>query len=270
MNSANSRNAFRALLISTSVIGLAAGWALDAGEARAAGTEVNNTTVTGVAIGAAQSTDYVLISNSIVTTNGVVNDGTIGAVAPSSTGILVTNGSNVTGGIANNGDLSAVDEGIIVQGNSTVSGGITNSGNIAVGADVAENGEVRTAIGIGVYRPDLDITVGNSGTVDVIAFQSGAEFNSYATATGIIVRSLGGNLDATVNNTGTINVSATGEDDNRSSARATGIETSLRQFSETEAVDATSVVNNSSGSTIDVSAIAIADISGSDQTANAA
>ena len=238
------------------------------------GTEVTNTTVTGVAIGAAQSTDYVLISNSIVTTDGVVNDGTIGDIAPNATGILVTNGSNVTGGIANNGDLSAIEEGIIVEDGSTVTGGISNSGNITVGADLAESGEVDEAVGIGVVDTDTVAGIDNSGAIDVVAFDTGGpsadpNVSTFVTATGISVFSDGGNLDATVNNSGSVTVSATAEGDDAAQANATGIGTYLFNYAEVEAANANSTVINSSASTIDVSAVAVANTSAFDQTANA-
>ena len=146
MTRRNSRNSIHALLVSTSVVGLASGGALYAGDAQAQGIEVVNTTLPGVLNPLGSSTDYILISNSTVTTDGVVNNGDIGDVSPNATGILVTNGSTVNGGITNSGNLFADETGIRIEF-TDIPDGITNGGQLIVGSGVAGT-DVEEAYGI--------------------------------------------------------------------------------------------------------------------------
>ncbi len=95
MSTHRSSSALRTLFVTTSFIGLAAGGALNAGMARADGTEVIDTTTGSVVIGPIGSTDYILVSNSDVSPGGITIVSNVGADAASSSGIAVVNGSLV-------------------------------------------------------------------------------------------------------------------------------------------------------------------------------
>ena len=259
MTRRNSRNSIHALLVSTSVVGLASGGALYAGDAQAQGIEVVNTTLPGVLNPLGSSTDYILISNSTVTTDGVVNNGDIGDVSPNATGILVTNGSTVNGGITNSGNLFADETGIRIEF-TDIPDGITNGGQLIVGSGVAGT-DVEEAYGIVNFGTSIDTSISNSGLVEVIATAT-AEGGS-ALAYGVDVRAFT-NLNATVDNSGTMNVSAEAGGASEAEAAASGIWVELSPSEAPPPANAVSSITNSSSSTIDVSAIAEASASGSD------
>ncbi|MEX2408381.1 MAG: autotransporter outer membrane beta-barrel domain-containing protein, partial [Rhodovibrionaceae bacterium] len=288
----SSQSAFRALLVSTSVIALAGTWEATLSPAQAQGIEVFDTTVTGVAVGAAESTDYILVSNSTVTTDGIANEGEIGDVSPNATGILVTDGSNVSGGITNSGNLVADERGIGIF-DSNVAGVITNSGvlhagetgidilftdapvsisnegQLQVGSDVAGT-HVEEAYGIRFGSTNIDVSISNSDMVTVVAsdIATGEFDDAEALAHGIELRAFT-ELDATVNNNGTLAVTATADDAEDSDAIATGIFIELAPSEAPPPANAISAVTNSSASTIDVSAISEASSPFGDAEANA-
>ena len=153
MREFRSSSAIRTLLVSTSVLGLAAGWAASAQEAKADptpnGTEVENTTVESVVIGPLESTDYILVSNSTVESH-VLNQGNVGSgvsASPSATGILVID-SEVGEQIENaaTGEILAEAHGISVI-DSLVGDGIQNHGEIHV--DLVDN-----FLGVGAFLAD--------------------------------------------------------------------------------------------------------------------
>ena len=235
----------------------------------AQGIEVEDTTVPGILNALGDSTDFILVSNSTVTTDGIVNDGEIGDVSPNATGILVTNDSNVTGGITNTGNLFAVNTAIRISGGSTVTGEIDNSGLVQVGSDVAGS-DVSEAYGFRQSSTNIDASISNSGMFDIVAsVTSGSGLGSAtANAYGVELRAFT-NLDATVNNSGTFSVTGTATNAQDAEARAYGIWIELAQSEAPPPANAISSVTNSSSSTIDVSAVADADGLFSNADANA-
>ena len=215
MHKHRSAPSIQKLLVSSSVFGLTAGWALGTAAAPAPsdGTEVVDDTVESVQIGALESTDYILIGNSLVE-GQVSNAGNVGAgsnATPNVTGVLITE-SNVEGGVLNTGNIAATEHGISVEG-SQIGDGVTNEGNIVV-----DNGVIYTTVGAfladdaaGIRVVDNDganiaTNIDNSGLIDVEAASVGFETLS---AFGIRVGS-SGNVDAQIGNSGDIEVDAMG------------------------------------------------------------
>ncbi len=217
MSEFRTSSAFRTLLISTSVLGLAAGWTVGAKADPSNGIEVlDNPSAGPVEVGPLDSTDYILVGNSTVE-GSISNDGNIGVSAsPSANGILVIE-SEVEDEIVNgpSGTIFGENAGISVV-DSLVGGGIRNEGNVYVEAygGLLQTGAFAAddAVGIKVVSnqgADISTSIDNSGLIDVYAEGSGS-FSDPLTAFGIRVAS-SGNVEAMIDNSGDIYVHATGE-----------------------------------------------------------